>query len=150
MYGPFRRADLPPSPPPSNRPQGEKPFLDAAINCLGSVHLSLTYSHWPICGLSKSLLVYSSLFRSWIIIFSCNKNPGFTRVNTTKKNSRYWLTQYIFRPIMPSSGDTIDCWCMSYSRLYLLPKYKFSQSIFVEMMVMALGETCWNKEEGYH
>jgi hypothetical protein len=35
------------------------------------------------------------------------KNQGFTRLNITKKH--YWLTQYISRQIMPSSGLYFDC-----------------------------------------
>jgi hypothetical protein len=34
------------------------------------------------------------------------KNRGFTRLSITKKQN--WQTQYIFRQIMPSSGDTVD------------------------------------------
>jgi hypothetical protein len=54
----------------------------------------------------------------------------------TKRNKTNWQTQCIFRQIMLSSEDTID--------------WRRLKQWIVEMMVMALGETCWNNEEGYH
>jgi hypothetical protein len=53
--------------------------------------------------------------------YNNTKNQGFTRLNITIKH--YWLTQYIFWQIMPSSGDTID------SRLIKIKQ--FTDSIYI-------------------
>jgi hypothetical protein len=45
------------------------------------------------------------------VIHYDNKNRGYTRLSITKKKKKkkhYWVTQYIFQQIVPSSGDTID------------------------------------------
>jgi hypothetical protein len=43
-----------------------------------------------------------------IINVRINKNRGFIRLSIAKKQKHNWLTQYIFRKIMPSSGVIID------------------------------------------
>jgi hypothetical protein len=60
-----------------------------------------------------------------------NKNQGNTRLNITiKKKTLLTDSKYIFRQIMPSSGNTID-----FSRWNNLPKYILSQSIVVFFLV---------------
>jgi hypothetical protein len=65
---------------------------------------------WPsliyqgLSSVSNRVQVHSD--KTYLTNLVSNNNPGFTRLNITKKH--YWPTKYIFRQIMSSSGDTID------------------------------------------
>jgi hypothetical protein len=71
------------------------------------------YSYFVFSSIVNKCVRYSVIPNQFIrflrkpeVTHNANKNWGFTRLSITKKH--YWLTQYIFRQIMPSSEDTND------------------------------------------
>jgi hypothetical protein len=72
-----------------------------------SIVINLVAVLWPEVVYTKDCTCqFIGFWRKLFVINYDNKNWGFTRFSITRKH--YWLTQYIFRQITPSFGDTID------------------------------------------